>query len=1189
MTRGRPIELGEYPRKGFWSLIVTQFQGAFNDNLFQYLIIYYLMFEYGRRADGGVIRFGLWTWTPDVYVQAMATFLFSLPFILFAGIFGALSDRFSKGWVAFMTKVIEVGIMVAGGLAFWWGAPGLLLVILFFMATQSAMFGPSKYGILPEMLPEARLSWGNGIIQMGTIVAIIAGTGLAGPVFEYLKVYWNGQFYLAAFLLVGLSLLGMISGYFITRPPAANPRQPLSPNPIAQWKSLMPYLKVIWHDRVLFQVVVGYTYFWFAGALARQAILQYSTSTLGYGETRTSALLAAVALGIGLGAVFAGYMSRGKIEQGLIPIGTLGMSVIALIVATPRAVHEAWTLPFIATLLTPLRLTLPEWLTPGGDLYFAFLLVGIFLLGGFAGIFDVPLAASLQHRAPARMKGGVIAATNMLTFVGMAGSSLLYAFLGGIGVPPAGVFIALSIASLVMGAYIAMNLPLLLLRAVLWMMDGTLFRLIVRGRERLRENEPALLVANHDTLIDTLAIQAALDRDVYFVLDASGLEYRWVRRLGHFLRLIPVDTTSHQGLEAGVSAIRKALSDGHLVCVPREPILRREGLRVPWHDDYGLLTRGSQTLIHPVAMTRLWERVYIFRNNRIQWRWWGRPRYPVQVYLGEGMAADVPAWAIRKAQEHLYMEAYQERPYQYETLHEGFVSAARRNLHRIAMADSLTGALTYFKTLVGAVALARKLKPILGREENVGLLLPSTVGGALTNIAVQMMGKVPINLNYTASSEIIAGCARRADIRHVLTSRRFLERLPQLQVPEIPVYLEEIREQVTAFDRITSMLMALLLPKRLLLRVLGCGRKTEHSLATIIFSSGSEGEPKGVMLTHRNIMTIKEEAEDYFPHDRNSCVVGFLPLFHSFGYTVCVWTPLLAGVRVAYHPNPLEPRQIGQICQEHHGTIMVATATFLQGFIRRCDHAQLESLEYVVCGAEKLPERIRLAFREKFGTEPVEGYGTTECAPAVSTSLPDAESPGFYVTYLRHNTIGRPLGGQAVKVLDPDTGEPLPPGEAGMLYVKGPNIMVGYLNDPERTARVLKDGWYETGDIAAIDEDGFIRITDRLARFSKIAGEMVPHTRVEETLHGLIGATEQVLVVTGVPDVARGERLVVLHTLDDEQLDALIARIDTSDLPNLWRPRASSFYRIDAIPILGSGKLDIRAAKKMAQALDIGE
>ncbi|HOJ70059.1 MAG TPA: 1-acyl-sn-glycerol-3-phosphate acyltransferase, partial [Candidatus Hydrogenedentes bacterium] len=440
-----------------------------------------------------------------------------------------------------------------------------------------------------------------------------------------------------------------------------------------------PYLKVIWHDRVLFQVVVGYIYFWFAGALARQAILQYSTSTLGYGETRTSALLAAVALGIGLGAVFAGYMSRGKIEQGLIPIGTLGMSVIALIVATPRAVHEAWTLPFIATLLTPLRLTLPEWLTPGGDLYFAFLLVGIFLLGGFAGIFDVPLAASLQHRAPARMKGGVIAATNMLTFVGMAGSSLLYAFLGGIGVPPAGVFIALSIASLVMGAYIAMNLPLLLLRAVLWMMDGTLFRLIVRGRERLRENEPALLVANHDTLIDTLAIQAALDRDVYFVLDASGLEYRWVRRLGHFLRLIPVDTTSHQGLEAGVSAIRKALSDGHLVCVPREPILRREGLRVPWHDDYGLLTRGSQTLIHPVAMTRLWERVYIFRNNRIQWRWWGRPRYPVQVYLGEGMAADVPAWAIRKAQEHLYMEAYQERPYQYETLHEGFVSAARRN------------------------------------------------------------------------------------------------------------------------------------------------------------------------------------------------------------------------------------------------------------------------------------------------------------------------------------------------------------------------------------------------------------------------------------------------------------------------------------------------------------------------------
>ncbi|HEX72612.1 MAG TPA: acyl-[ACP]--phospholipid O-acyltransferase, partial [Candidatus Hydrogenedentes bacterium] len=517
---------------------------------------------------------------------------------------------------------------------------------------------------------------------------------------------------------------------------------------------------------------------------------------------------------------------------------------------------------------------------------------------------------------------------------------------------------------------------------------------------------------------------------------------------------------------------------------------------------------------------------------------------------------------------HVNMEGYMRRRYRYDVLQYGFIHVARRYLWRTSIADILTGRLNYFKTLVGAIALSRKLRGLLDDAPMVGVLVPPTVGGALANVALQTMGRIPVNLNYTATNEIIAGCASRCEITHTVTSRAFLDRVP-LDPPGQPVYLEDIKQAVSGKDRVVAMLMALFMPRFVLLRMLGAEPKTENDVATVIFSSGSEGTPKGVVLTHRNIMTNIEGLREMFPHDKNSCLIGFLPFFHSFGYSVTLWAGLMEGLRTIYHPNPLEPKPIAQLIKKYGGSIMIATPTFLQGFIRRCDPEQLSSLECVVAGAEKLPERIRNAFHERFRIEPMEGYGTTECAPVVSANLFDSESPGFHVRYYKPGTIGRPLPYQVVKVVDPATHEELPVGEAGLLLVKGPNIMAGYLNDPERTEKALRDGWYVTGDIAAIDEDGFITITDRLARFSKIGGEMVPHNRIEEYLHSLLELTEQAMIVAGVPDEMRGERLVVLHTLDDQQLSTLKERLNNCDLPNLWRPRPNAFHKIEAIPVLG--------------------
>ena len=455
----------------------------------------------------------------------------------------------------------------------------------------------------------------------------------------------------------------------------------------------------------------------------------------------------------------------------------------------------------------------------------------------------------------------------------------------------------------------------------------------------------------------------------------------------------------------------------------------------------------------------------------------------------------------------------------------------------------------------------------------------------LTNIALQLMGKVPVNLNYTSSPDTLANCAKRCGITQVLTSKKFLERLP-IDVPGETILLEDIRESVTAKDRILGMLTALFVPVRLIEWSLGAPRRGEDDLATIIFSSGSEGEPKGAMLTYRNIVSQVLTVGEVFPHDKRSCLVGLLPFFHSFGFTATIWVTLLNGVRTLYHPNPLEPRVIGGLTKDHGGTILMATTTFLRGFIRRCSPEQLASLEFVVTGAEKLPDSVHNAFQEKFGIEPMEGFGATECAPVVAVNVPNYVSPGFHVCCTKPGTIGRPLPGQMVRIVSPETGEAMPNGEAGLMLTQGPNLMRGYLDDPERTKAAFRDGWYVTGDIASLDEDDFITITDRLARFSKIAGEMIPHTKVEEILHDLLEVSEQRLTVTSVPDPAKGERLVVLHTLSDAERDSLIRKMQDEKVHTLWRPRANAFHRIEEIPLLGTGKLDLTAIKKLAREFE---
>lgn len=1141
ITSPAKTEREAFNRLGFFALLATQFQGAFSDNVYKLIIIFSApMFLAGT---------GL-----EKYSTPLGTALFNIPWLLFPTIAGTLADRFSKKQVTVWTKIWELGVMIMGVLSVLLRDPWLLFFTLFLMAMQSAFFSPAKYGILPEILPESRLSWGNGLLNMWTFLAIILGNAAGGEMMHR----FGGRLHVAMLCMVVFSCLGLVTSLFVTRAAPAEPGRALSLNPYA---GMGHYLKLFRKDKRLWLAMVGIAYFWFAGALVMQNVIEYTkvlvpdaSGAAFYGGV----LLAIMALGIGIGSVLAGYLSRGKIELGLVSLGALGLVLAGVLLSIPGF---------------------------GLKVYLVFL----FLLGFSAGFFDVPLAALLQQRSPEKIKGGMIATSNFITFGVMTGAAALFAFLYSfLCLSPQFIFLVASVITFTVFCYLCSIEPQILIRAPLWALDGTLYRLRVNGRKNVPEKSGALLVANHLSFVDTLALVAANDREIHFVVGKEILDVPWMCFAARFIKTIPVDSKGgEEQLREAITRIRETIALGHVVCVNCEKQLCHEGAVMPWHADYEQLVDGLRAPIVPVYLCQLWDNLYRFHGPRAAYRWPGRFRFPIWVHIGAPLPMGTSAADIRAAVLAQSAQSYMTRPYPSKLLHHAFIRAARKDPHHFCVGDATSGKLTYIKALTGSIIFARKLKAILSDAPMVGVLVPPSVGGVLTNVALQMLGKVPVNLNYTASAETMASCAEQCGIRQVLTSKKFLERLP-LQVPGETVLLEDIRETVTKKEQILGLLTALFMPIWLMERRLGKPHRSGDDLATVVFSSGSEGAPKGVMLSHRSVLSQTETVASSFPHDRNTCIVGFLPFFHSFGFTGTLWMPIVNGVRGIYHPNPLEPRSIGALVRQYQGNILIGTSTFLQGFIRRCTPEQLSSVEFIVTGAEKLPERIRVAFKEKFGVEPMEGYGTTECAPCVSLNLPDFSSPGFHYRGLRHGTIGRPLPGVEVRIVDPDTGELLPVGQAGMLEIRGPNIMLGYMNLPEKTAKALRDGWYSSGDIAVLDDEGFITITDRLARFSKIAGEMVSHTKVEETLHNLLEITEMAMAVASVPDVQKGERLVVLHTLSDEQLETLIAKLDSSALPNLWRPRSNSFYRIDAIPVLGTGKMDIKAVKNMAAALDVG-
>ena len=920
---------------GFWSLIVTQFQNAFNDNAIKFLVIYIIVaMNFPKDTRENLI----------LIVGA----LFALPFIFFSMAGGNFADRYSKRSVVIGTKLMELFVMAVTILGLWLHNLPLECAAVFLISSQSALFGPSKYGLLPELVPERKLSWANGIIELGTFLGSIVAVMAAGALAER----YHGREQIAGFILLGCTLLGLATSFGITRVPAADPSKKLRWNPIGD---LGAQMKTILADRTLAWAVMGNTYLFFLAALLQFTIIIYGHDVLRVDETHISYLQAAVGIGIGIGSVAAGYFSGGKIEYGLIPLGALGMTIFGglLYFEAPSAALSHW----LATTASHIGWPILERLST----FFARLvhlrIPDLGLLGFFGGFFAVPLNALIQHRPRPDQKGGVIAAANFWSFVGIFIAAGAYnIFSARFHQSAAAIFLDGAILTAVMTGYSIYLLPDSLLRLVLWMATHSVYRIRVEGRDNIPENGGALFVANHMSLVDALLLLASTDRPIRFLIFKDIYDQPYIKPFAKMIGAIPISSQLRpRDMIHSLREASDAIRNNEIVCIFAEGQITRIGQLLPFRRGLERIMKNVDAPIVPVNLDGVWGSIFSYERGRFIWKMPRKIPYPVTVSFGKPIPPAATAFEVREAVQELQSEAYLHHKSRMYTLPRSLIRTAHHYPFRFAMGDKRRPRMTWGSALLSAIFLARRLRQTWQGQEMVGILLPPSVPGALVNFAASLSGKIPVNLNYTASNETLASCAEQCQIATVITTKLLLEKIP-LQVPGKTILLEEAAAAPRFLERMTALLLWFL-PSKLLERTLSSAGKTKSldDLATIIFSSGSTGEPKGVMLTHYNIMSNIDQMGQTFMLAKGDVLLGVLPFFHSFGFTVTLWLPAVMGVGVAFHPSPLDLVAVSELVRDYRVTFLLATPTFLQAYTRRCLPEDFGSLQFVVVGAEKLP------------------------------------------------------------------------------------------------------------------------------------------------------------------------------------------------------------------------------------------
>ena len=1103
----------------------------------------------------------------QIMLTAVVNALILLPFVLLFTPSGFLADKFAKNRVMRASAWVAVGLTLLITLSYYQGWFWAAFAMTFLLAVQSAILSPAKYGFIRELVGTEQLATANGIVQATTTTAILGGIFFFSILFEHNLA--DAQYTDAATLLPQTASVGwwlvagcLVEVWFVYRLPTlkqTDTGQRFDWPAYLSGRSVRVNLRSALARPVIRLSVIGLSIFWAISQVVLAVFPSFAKASLAIDNTVViQGLLACSGIGIILGSLIASRLSRSYIETGLLPVAAIGIGV-ALVLMPGLESPLAHGINFI-------------------------------MLGVLGGLFLVPLNALIQFHADDKQLGRVLAANNlvqnlvMLAFLGLTVVAAMRL------VPAVAMIAALAVIAFAGAAYTLYKLPQSMVRLLVSRLMATHYRLEVQGLHNLPSAGGVLMLGNHISWIDWAVLQMASPRPVRFVMERSIYERWYLKRFLDFFGVIPI--SSGRSRDA-LDAVHQALNDGEVVCLFPEGAISRNGQLGEFRKGFEQAAKDADAVILPFYLRGLWGSRFSRAGEglkRIRRSGWTRN---IVVAFGTPLSIDSDAVAVKQAVGELSVGAWQAHVDTLPTLAEAWLQTAKRGGGALAVSDTSGQSLSCHRFATAAIRLAgviRRQSP----EQNVGILLPASAGGAIANMAALSAGKTVVNINFTSSRAAIGSALRKAGIRSIYTSRRFLDRLGKKGIDLSEVFagtqlflLEDILGGMGKAGSLATLLAIKLLPGSWL-QALFVKRRPASATAAILFSSGSEGEPKGVELTHRNIMANLTQVADVLDTEDSDRVMATLPLFHAFGLTVTTFMPLIEGIPMICHPDPTDARNIAKAVARHRATVLCGTSTFLRLYARdsRVHPLMFESLRIVVAGAERLDPAVRENFQLKFGKTIYEGYGTTETTPVASVNLPDRIDTDHWK--IQHGskpgTVGMPLPGTSFRIVDPVSLASLPAGEDGLILIGGVQVMKGYLDDPGRTheAIVEIDGmrWYRTGDKGRLDGDGFLTIVDRYSRFAKIGGEMVSLSVVEQQVRQFVD-DEAEMVAVNVPDEKKGEQIVLLTTADIG-IDRLREQLLGANCNPLTIP--TCVHKVDAVPKLGSGKTDFATAKSTAIA-----
>ncbi len=1137
---------------GFLPYIVVVFLNAFTD-LGHKIIIQNTIFKV---YDG----------SEQIILTAIVNGLILLPFILLFSPAGFLSDRFKKDRVmqisAWFAVFITIGITTSYYLGFFWIAFGLT----FLLAAQSALYSPAKYGYIKELLGSNNIAAGNGAVQSVTIVAILLGMFAYSIGFENLLMDTTSEESILkniaplGFALIGGSLLELFLAYKLPNKTIEKNYQKFILSDYIKGKYLQKNLKLIKTNEIILISIIGLSIFW---AVSQVVLAVFPAYVKEHFEVTNviviQGLMAVSAIGIIVGSMLASKLSKNYIELGMVPVGSIGVFITLLLI------------PFIS------------------DLYLTGL--NFFFFGVFGGLLLVPLNSLIQFHASNKRLGLILSGNNFIQNIFMFSFLVATVSFSFLEVNDTQILYLVAFIAFGSSLYTIYKLPQSLIKLFISVFFSFKYRLKVKGIENIPQNGGLLLLGNHISWLDWAFVQMASPRPIRFVMERSIYEKKILKPFLDFFKVIPI---SSGGGKKSLEEVAKYIANGEVVCIFPEGTISRSGHLGEFKKGFEIATSHLENgTIIPFYISGLWGTKW--SRSNINFKEIKETKYKKDVIVSFGKPKNIKASAseVKKNLFEIASESWDNYINEFQNIDSVLIETVKRNGSKIALVDISGEEFSYNKMLTMALFFRNIIQK--NSEQNIGLLLPTTSIGAILNIATLLAGKTTVNLNYTASKEAILFGIEQAKIKNIYTSRKFCDKLKDKGIDVNSLfenlnvtYLEDIKKNSSKLDMIPILLRYgfIKFAPTFLVKSLYGSKNTIDSIGAILFSSGSEGTPKGVMLSHRNLLTNVKQIGEMLNITDKEVFLGTLPIFHAFGLTVTTLLPLIEGIKLVCHPDPTDGYGIGKTVAKNKVTFMCATSTFIRLYLRnkKLTPLMFETLNMVFAGAEKLNPAVADEFKQKFGVEVYEGYGATECSPVISANIPDNLDMNYWQvqTGNKRGTIGMPLPGCAVKIVDPNSMDELPIGEDGLIIVTGSNVMVGYLNNKEKTNDVLvrlgDRVWYKTGDKGHVDEDGFVTIVDRYSRFAKVAGEMISLTAVENKIYEAFGDLEDLkLAAVNLPDEKKGEKIVLLINQEIEELKQIIIEFG---IEPLWIP--SEVKVVANIPLLGSGKIDFAGVKKLA-------